>query len=227
MQFRRLRAGASSLAASPRPAQRASARDRHRWLPAARGQAPTAAWRGPRTARTRPRARRSRPPGPTAAAPRAGSRRLIHPRSAQLRQGASPPARVASPPGRVADPPGQSAARSSAHSIANAPAAVGRSARSRAGTPPRAPRAARDPLAPSPTAARRRAEQASGAVRSAQDAASRNLHWCTDRHEPAEADDVGVTHADAAMRDAPGEELGLVRAVDADEPASGPVGQHG
>jgi glutaredoxin 3 len=47
------------------------------------------------------------------------------------------------------------------------------------------------------------------------------------RHQPGDAQDVGVPHPDAAVRDAAGNESRLVRAVDADETAAGPVGQHG
>src|ERR671919_559455 len=47
-----------------------------------------------------------------------------------------------------------------------------------------------------------------------------------DRCERVEPLDVAVADADAAVRRTPGDEAGLVRPVDADDAAAGPVGQH-
>src|SRR5262245_50649571 len=47
-----------------------------------------------------------------------------------------------------------------------------------------------------------------------------------DLHQPRQADDVGVAHADAAMRDPSGEKLRLVGPVDPDHSSAGPVGEY-
>src|SRR5438876_437601 len=54
--------------------------------------------------------------------------------------------------------------------------------------------------------------------------ASRNRYRCTDWHKSCQPQDIGVTHADTAVRDGPRNEAWLVRAVDPDEPACRPVG---
>ena len=55
------------------------------------------------------------------------------------------------------------------------------------------------------------------------------VYWMRDRradgHQPREAQDRGVAQADAAVADPAGDQVGAVRAVDADEAAAGPVGE--
>ena len=78
-----------------------------------------------------------------------------------------------------------------------------------------------------PDAAAGSARAASASSPRARRRVSSDRHRRADRHQPREPDDVGVAQADAAVRDAAGDQLGLVGAVDADEAAGRPVGQHG
>src|SRR5207248_721761 len=56
---------------------------------------------------------------------------------------------------------------------------------------------------------------------------SANRERRADRHEPSQREDGRVAHPDAPVRDASGENLRLVGAMDADVAAARPVGQRG
>src|SRR5262249_1532822 len=56
-------------------------------------------------------------------------------------------------------------------------------------------------------------------------ASSADPHASAHSEEAAQAQDVGVAHTDAAVGDPPGDEPGLVGAVDADHAALRPVGE--
>src|SRR6478609_1638770 len=69
------------------------------------------------------------------------------------------------------------------------------------------------------------AKSCAASVRQMTERGSSDRHRGPDRHEAGQAPDVRVAHPDAAVRDAAGDELRLVGAVDADVAAGRPLGE--